>query len=187
MFFDRKPAPAPVQDLANLKVTDARIGDVLSVVGAAEDFSDVDFTVDRCDEFEAGSRRWTALSGMFRDRRVFLEVHSEDFVEVFGNFDARRIALDELGLSEGDMADLDSRQNPSDFVDFESKFWLYRMSREMGIFSGGQDTGRGYYGWVFQEQDGKRHLTIRKFEGEPFEGSIWLSIQPADVTVFRGS
>jgi hypothetical protein len=186
MFFDKKP-PKPQVDLANLKITDARVGDTLSVLGAAEDFSDVDFTVDRRDLYEAGSRQWTALSGTWRDRRVYLEVHNEETVEVFGNFDGRRIALDELGMSEDDLAEIDQRQNPTDFFDFEGKFWLYRLSREMGVFSEGRDTGRGFYGWQFQEQDGKRNLSVRKFEGEPFTASIWVRIEPADVTVFRGN
>ena len=186
MFFDRKPH-APQVDLANLRVTDARQGDVLSVTGAGADFSDVDFTVDRVEQYESGSRRFIGLSGMWRDRRVFLEVHNEDTVEVYGNFDARRLTLDELGLSEDDMAEIDRRQNPSDFLDFEGKFWLYRFSREMGVFSEGVDTGRGYYGWEFQEQGGKRRLTVRKFAGEPFTASIWIAVEPADVTVLRGT
>ena len=163
MFFDHKPKPAgPQTDLANLKVTDARLGDVLSVAGAAADFSDLDFTVDRCDQLEAGSRRWMELTGNWRGHRVYLEVHNEDTAEVFGNFDGRRITLDELGLSEADLGELDSRQNPADFVDFEGKFWLYRCSREMGVFSQGNATGRGFYAWQFQEQDGKRFLNIRE-------------------------
>src|SRR5438552_13013395 len=108
MLFDRKPArPAPQEDLANLKITDARAGDTLSVAGAADDFSDLDFTVDRSDQYEAGTRRWVELSGTRRDRRVYLEVHDADTVDVLGNFDGRRITLDELGLSEDDLAEID--------------------------------------------------------------------------------
>jgi hypothetical protein len=183
MFFDRKPAhPAPQEDLANLKITDARVGDALSVSGAAEDFSDIDFNVDRRDQYEAGSRRWTTLSGMWRDRRVYLEIHSDDTVEVLGNFDGRR-----LRLGEDDLSQLDARQNPADFFDFGNKFWLYRFSREMGVFGTGSTTGSGFYGWQFHEQDGKRFLSIRKFEGQPFEISIWIKVEPADITVFRGA
>ncbi|HYA16496.1 MAG TPA: hypothetical protein VEF06_03465 [Bryobacteraceae bacterium] len=185
MFFDRKPAAQP--DLANLKVTDARVGDVLSVQGAGEDFSDVDFTVDRLDVYEAGSRTWRVLSGSWRNRRVYLEIHNEESVLVMGNFDGSTITLDEMGLSEADMAEIDSRQNPSDFIDFEGKFWLYRFSREMGVFSAGHGTGRGFYAWQFAEQDGKRFLAIRKFQGEPFVANIWIKVEPGDVTVFRGN
>jgi hypothetical protein len=188
MFFEHKPGHAsPQEDLANLKITDARIADALSVAGAAPDFSDLDFTVDRRDQLEAGSRRWIELSGSWRDHRVYLEVHNEDTPEVFGNFDGRRITLDELGLSEDDLAQLDSRQNQSNFLDYEGKFWLYRFSREMGVFSQGNATGRGFYAWQFQEEGGKRFLNIRKYEGEPFFAALWVKIEPADITVYRST
>ncbi len=188
MFFDSKPkAAAPQPDLANLKVTQARTGDVLSVAGAAPDFSDLDFTVDRVDQLEAGSRRWMELTGPWRDRRVYLEVHDEETIEVFGNFDGRHITLDELGLGEADLGEIDARQNPADFLDFEGKFWLYRFSRETGIFSQGNATGRGFYAWQFQEQDGKRVLNVRKYESEPFTAAIWNKLEPTDVTVYRST
>jgi hypothetical protein len=187
MFFSHKPATNPQPDLANLKVTDARLGDVLSVTGAAADFSDVDFTVDRFDQLEAGSRRWFELSGSWRDKRVFLEIHKEDTVEVFGNFDGLRITLDDLGLTEDDLGQIDARQNPNDFLDYQNKFWLYRFSREMGVFSQGAATGRGFYAWQFQEQDGKRFLNVRKYAGEPFYAAIWNKLEPTDVTVYRST
>ncbi len=187
MFFDKKPSPAAVPDLANLKVTDAWIGDVLSVTGVGADFGDLDFTVDRRDQLEAGSRRWVELSGAWRERRVYLEVHNDQVVEVYGNFDGRKLTLDEIGLSEQDLADIDARQNPSDFFDYDGKFWLYRFSRETGVFSGGNTTGMGFYHWQFQEQDGRRFLNIRKYQGEPFAASIWARTEPGDITVYRGA
>ena len=188
MFFEHKPAPAPPQeDLANLKITAARLGDALSVAGAASDFSDLDFTVDRCDHLESGSRRWVELSGSWRDHRVYLEVHNNDEAEVYGNFDGRKLTLDELGLTEDDLAQLDSRQNPSDFFDYEGKFWLYRFSREMGLFTANNATGQGFYAWQFQEQDGKRFMNIGKHSGEPFAISIWLKLDPSSITVYRST
>lgn len=188
MLFNNKPGRAgPQEDLANLRITDARIGDTLSVTGAADDFTDIDFTVDRCDQYEAGSRRWNELSGSWRDRRVYLEVHNEGTVEVLGNFDGRSLTLDEIGLSEDDLAQLDERQNPADFFDYDAKFWLYRFSREIGVFTGGKANGRGFYCWQFAEQGGKRFLSFRKFEGEPFKASIWVKVEPSDISVFRGA
>ncbi len=187
MLFDRKPPQSTVPDLANLKITDARIGDVLSIAGAGPDFSDLDFTVDRLDQMESGSRRWVGLSGPWRERRVHLEVHNEDTAEVLGNFDGRKLTLDEIGLSEQELADLDSRQNASDFFDYDGKFWLYRFSREAAVFRGASTTGMGFYAWQFQEQEGQRFLNIQKFEGEPFIAAIWIRTEPSDITVYRGA
>jgi hypothetical protein len=185
MFWDKKPAPQP--DLAHLGVENAQVRDTLSVAGAAEDFTDVDFTVDRRDVYEAGSSQFFEVSGMWRDRRVFLEVHTGDNVEVFGNFDGRKLTLDDIGLTEDNMGEIDQRQNQNDFVDFEGKFWMYRFSREMGLFSEGHNTGRGLYAWQFEEQGGKRYINVRKFEGEPFSSAIWVKVEPSDITVFRGA
>ena len=74
---DPKPLPTPirpVEDLANLKVTDARTGDVLSVAGAGDRMNDLDYTVDRGTRFEAGSRTWVELSGPYLERRVSLRI-----------------------------------------------------------------------------------------------------------------
>jgi len=88
-------------------------------------------------------------------------------------------------MSEDDLAQIDSRQNQSDFFDYDGKFWMFRQSREMGLFPDDASTGRGFYGWEFHEQDGKRWMVIRKFEGEPFTGQIRVRIEPSDITVFR--
>ena len=184
MFWDKK---APQQDLAHLGVQDAQVRDTLSVAGAAEDFTDIDFTVDRRDLYEAGSTQFFEASGMYRDRRVFLEVHTGDNVVVFGNFDGRKLTLDDFGMTEEDMGELDQRQNQNDFIDFEGKFWLYRFSREMGLFTEGHSTGNGLYAWQFEEQGGKRVINVRKFEGEPFQAAICVRVETSDITVFRGA
>lgn len=187
MFFKAKNgATSPREDLGHLAVTDARAGDTLSIVGVGDEYADLDFTSDRRNSMEAGDRKWFELSGMYKERRVYVEVEAGDEVSVRGMFDGKRFTLDELGLSEDDMAAIDERQNPSDNFEFQNKVWMYRWSREVGVFTDGNETGRGYYGWVFQEQGGKRLLAIRKYEGEPFTAAVLLPVNPGDVTVFRG-
>ena len=97
---DPKPLPAPVrpaEDLANLKVTDARTGDVLSIAGAGDNMTDLDFTVDRGTRCEAGARTWVELSGP-TGRRVSLRVGGDEEVEVFLHADPRKVTLEDLGL-----------------------------------------------------------------------------------------
>src|SRR5437660_261221 len=104
---DPKPAPAyqpPAEDLSNLKVTDARTGDVLSIVGAGDNMTDLDFTVDRGTRLDAGARSWVELSGPYQERRVALRVGGDEEIEVFLHAEARKITLDQTGLSEDDLA-----------------------------------------------------------------------------------
>src|ERR1017187_2611285 len=88
-LFKKQPAPVSrpyaakpePQDLANLKVTDARAGAVLSVPGAGGAITDLDFPADRLTHVEAGARRWFELAGPYRERRVALRVGGDEEVE----------------------------------------------------------------------------------------------------------
>src|SRR6185369_7675589 len=183
-----KPLPAPVkpvEDLANLKVTDARSGDVLSVAGAGDNMSDMDFNVERAARLEAGARTWVELSGAYMNRRVTLRVGGDEEVEVFLNSGMRRVSVEDLGLSEDDLAQMDERQNPADSFDFDGVTWMYRLSREVRAWRDNQPAPTGFYYWEFLTQDGRRVLGILKAEGEPFTVTLWTWLNAGDVTVYR--
>src|ERR1035438_2716264 len=99
-LFKKQPAPdsgpsaakPEPQDLANLKVTDARAGDVISVSGAGDSMTDLDFTADRLTHVEAGARRWFELAGPYRERRVALRVGGDEEVEAALHSDPREIS-----------------------------------------------------------------------------------------------
>jgi hypothetical protein len=189
-LFERQPTPAspavPRQDLTSLTVADARVGDNISVSGAGENFADLDFTVDHSNRYEAGEKQWFDVSGKHGERRVALEVRSEDDeLEVRGFLDGRKLSLEDLGLSEDDLAQMDERQNTADNFPFDDKNWYYRFSKETGVFHDGQTQGAGFYGWEFIEETGQRYLAIRKREGEPFSASVAVKLNPADITVYR--
>lgn len=191
-LFRKDPKPveptykAPVEDLANLKVTDARTGDVLSVSGAGDQMTDLDFTVDRGTRLEAGARTWVELSGPYKERRVSLRVGGDEDVEVYLHSSAARLTLDDIGLSEQDLADLDERQNPADNIVWDNVSWNYRLSREVRAWRENQPQPAGYYYWEFLTQDAGRLLGVRKSEGEPFAVTVYERVSPGDVTVYRG-
>jgi hypothetical protein len=186
-FFKKKPTPPPPgPDLANLKPTDARAGDVISVSGAGDDYTDLDFTADRCMWVQAGNRHWSELSGVYKERRVSMRAatNSEGDVEVVIHTDPRKLTLGDFGLSEPDLTDLDSRQNTEDWFEFDGKNWLYRLSREAQS-SSNQGQQVGFYYWEFQERDGSGLLAIRKAEGEPFAITLYTGVAASNITIYR--
>jgi hypothetical protein len=191
MQLAKKPqaaAPAytpPAQDLANLKVTDARPGDMISVSGAGDDLNDLDFTADHFTQVQAGARNWVELAGAYRERRVQLRVASDEEVETALHSSPTKITLEDLGLSEDDLAQMDERQNPADNFEFEGKPWSYALSREARAWRDGQPP-TGYYYWEFREEGGRRMLTVRKAEGEPFTVTLYAVIPAQDITIYRG-
>jgi hypothetical protein len=189
-LFKKSPPPSgaqPAPDLANLKVKDARAGDSFSIAGAGDDLSDLDFTSDRLTRFDAGTHRWFEVSGPYRERRAILRVAGDEDAETSLHNEARVITLDDLGLSEDDLAQIDERQNPADNFGFDDKTWTYRRSREARSWNDSQGQASPFYYWEFHEQDGKGLITIRKPEGEPFVVTRYTDIPAGDVTIYRGT
>jgi hypothetical protein len=184
---DPEPPAKPAEDLANLKITDARVGDMVSVSGAGDEFGDLEFKVDRRNQYEAGQKRWFELGGLYKERRVYLDVVDEDELEVTAILQPNKLTLEDLGLSEQDLAEIDERQNTADNFEYDGKKWYYRFSKEIGIYRDGQTQGTGYYMWEFREDGGGRLLNIRKGEGEPFQASVASKVNPGDITVYRGN
>lgn len=188
LFRKNTPPPAgPVEDLANLKPQDARAGDVISISGAGDNMADLDFTADRCYWFQAGSRRWFDVTGPYRERRVAMRVElGDEEVSVALANDPRKLTLEDLGLSEDDLAEIDSRQNTADSFEFDNKIWLYRLSREAQVTRSDQPQPAGLYCWEFREQDGSGLIFIRKEQNEPFAVTRYAGIPAGDVTLYRG-
>jgi hypothetical protein len=189
-LFKKKPAPPPAlppPDLSNLKPADARVGDVVSVSGAGDEFSDLDFTIDRSAWYQAGARRWLELGGPYRERRVSMRVStdSNDETQVAVAADARKLTIEEVGLGENDLADMDERQNTGDWFEFEGRTFLYRLSREAQ--TSGPVAPTSFYYWEFQERDGNGLLAIRKAEGEPFTATMFKVVPTGNVTVYRAA
>jgi hypothetical protein len=188
----KKPAPpasrpsAPPPDLGHLQPTDARAGDVLSIAGAGDAMTDLDFTADRFTRVEAGAHRWIEVSGPYRERRVALRAGGFEDLEVALHSDPRPLSLEDLGLSEEDLSEMDERQNTGDSFAFDGKTWLYRLSREARAWRGDGAPSAGFYYWEFHEQGGRGLLAIRKLEGEPFAVTRYAAIPAGDVTIYRG-
>jgi hypothetical protein len=188
-LFKKTPAPAPAappEDLANLKVTDARPGDALSVAGAGDRMTDLDFTVERGTRYEAGSRTWLELTGPYQERRVALRAGGDEEIEVFLHSKPGRLTLEDLGLSEDDLAEIDQRQNPADNFEYDNTTWQYELSREVRGWRDNQPQPLAFYYWEFRTQDNRRLLGVHKAEGEPFTVTEYAAISPDDVTVYRG-
>ena len=168
-----------------MTVADARAGDTISVANAGDDLGDLDFTSDHCTEYEAGQRRWSELSGTYRNRRVYVRLRRDEEIEAAAALDGRKYSLADLDVSEDDLAQMDERQNPEDRVEFDGKDWLFRWSREVTAYRDGAQGALGFYGWEFQQEDGKRLILVRKPEGEAFSVTVYTRIDPGDITVYR--
>ncbi len=184
-------APASPQsqlpNVEDVKPWDARRGDVISIHGAAEDFSDLDFTVDRRSGYESNNHSWIDVSGEFRGRRVYLELYGRTNPEAMGILDAQKLTLPDLNTSEQQLADMDSRQDSNAALTYDGKRWFFESSREIGYRENETNDSEGLYRWLFREQNGNRLLCVEKWEGEPFDVRIARRLNIQDITVYRAA
>jgi hypothetical protein len=178
------PAPPPA-DLANLTLADARAGDILLIPGAGDDLGDLSYTIDRITRYTAGAHRWYELGGLYHERRVAVRVPSGDETDAAVSSSAVHPTLEDLGLSEEDLAQMDQRQNPSDTFGYDGVAWYYRRSHEAHLSRDGQAGTTAFYYWEFEEPPGRRLLAVRKEEGEPFAASVYQKVHAGDITVLR--
>ena len=183
----RPAVPAPQTSGVDVDLWNARPGDVVSIHGGAEDYSDLDFTVDRRSAYESNNHRWVDLSGDFRGRRVYLELQHKTDQEALGILDGRKLTIADLHLTEEQLTDYDARQDPNATLDFDGKKWQYDSSREIGYFENETGEGEGLYRWLFREQGGPRVICIEKWEGEPFDVRIARRVSVNEITVYRGA
>jgi Domain of unknown function (DUF4178) len=101
--------------------------------------------------------------------------------------DGHRMNLADLRITEEQLAEMDAKQDPSRYIEFDGKRWRYESSRELGYYENEQGPGEGLYRWLFQEQNGPRLLCIEKWEGEPFEVRIAQRQNASDITVYRAA
>jgi hypothetical protein len=113
-------------------------------------------------------------------------VGGDEDVEVFVHNDPRKLTLEDLALSEDDLAQMDERQNTADSFEFDGVTWMYRLSREVQARRDNQAEAAGSYYWEFRDAESQRLLALRKPEGEPFTVTLYRAVPPADVTVYRG-
>jgi hypothetical protein len=181
------PTQIPAANSDDVDPWDAQKSDVISISGAATDFSDLDFAVDRRSAYQGSAHRWIDLSGEFRGERVHLEVQRYPEPDLMGILDARKVTLADIGTTEDLLADMDARQDPSASIEFEDKKWHWESSREIRYFENETGDGEGLYRWIFRESDGARLICIDKWEGEPFEVHVARRLNQRDVTVYPTS
>lgn len=187
MIFKKKEkqsVPPVALDLTNLRINDARIGDTISIVGAGDDYDDLDCTVDRRNRYESGRDEWYEVSGMYRGRRVDVECFEGDELEVSAILKPVELSLEDIGVSEDDLARMDEEQSRANKIEWDGE-WFYEVSREIRYFQDDSGEGEGFYSWDFRSEDGKRVLFVQKWEGEPFEVGISQVINPDDIRVYR--
>ena len=170
---------------AHLDIGDAQVGDGVSVPGRGDEFEDLDFRIDKRNRYESGGERWYELTGKYRGRRVYLELVEDDDLEVWLDTAQRTLHLDDLGLDEERLAQIDEDRDYQAAFECDGERFSYASSEEVGYFENGYGDGEGFYSWTFLNRERNRMVWIEKWSDEPFEAGTSQKLAIRDVRLFR--
>ncbi len=171
-----------MRDLSALSIADARRGDAVTVLGASEDFDDLHFTIDRVSTYRRGEERWGEISGITKNRRIFVEWHDDDEITVLLRR-ADDLKLADLGIGDEDLARFDGEESRENQVVYDGDRYDYSFSGEVLYSRDGADE-EGFYAWDFEGR-GALVVWVEKWQGEPFVAGVSERIPPHNVTIYR--
>jgi len=179
------PPPPPPQDLANMTIKDAHVGDIVTISGFGDEYDDVDFVIEKRNRYESGGDEWFELLGVYKGRQVWIDWEEDDVLEITATSPDNTLRLSALDINEDDLARMDEEESSDNFIEWEGQKFYYTESCEAGYFKDCTGPGEGFYMWDFQAEDGESFLAIEKWEGEPFSVLTGKVIKPYNVKVFK--
>ena len=180
----KKDSPAgPPRDSS---IRDARVGDVVSIVGLSLEYDDVYFFVERVHRYSSHGETWHEMVCSDGDNRVWVDwVDSYDlFVTATDN--ANPSGLSSAGLTEEVLIELDEENSIDNHIEVNGDVYHYKSSSEVLFYQDGRDPGQGFYAWDFIRDQGDRVMSVSKWEGRPFEVSFSEVISPDNITLYPG-
>lgn len=136
--------------------------------------------------YSDGGQPWYELVCEGGNREVLVEWERDGSkVEVSVGFAEDNPRLKELGLSKDVLHAIDDEEEGQ--FEWDGTTWHYQDSGEATFFEDDGRRGEAYYGWDFESDDGKRYISIEKWDGErKFDVYVSWKINPAQIEIFSG-
>jgi hypothetical protein len=167
-------------------IRDARVGDVLTIVGLNLEYDDLFFYVERVHRYSSHGETWHELVCSDGDNRVWV-----DWVEGYDLFitatdNPNPSGLDSVGLTEEALIELDEAHSIDNYIEVDGDVYHYKNSSEVFFYPDRRGSGQGFYSWDFIRDEGDRVMSVSKWEGRPFEVSFSEVISPDNITLYPG-
>ena len=166
-------------------IVDAVVGDVFTITNFNIEYEESYFVVDEVNRFSSVSGDWFETQGVDGEKQIWVYWSGLRPPDVGVMVDDRPIGLVALGMDEDTLIKMDEEQSIDNHVEIEDTLYYYRSSGETIFFQDNEGDGEGFYMWDFLSEDGKRNLSIDKWEGVPFRGHFSEVVPSEEIAVYR--
>lgn len=136
--------------------------------------------------YSDGGDPWYELVCQHGRRELLIEWSRDGSkIEVLAGYEDENPTLRDLGLSESDLVDFDEAEEGE--FEWDGATFEYDDSGTITYYENDGRSGESYYSWDFESADGKRMISVEKWEGERKFNvyHTWL-INPDRIEVFDG-
>ena len=161
-------------------------GGVFELPSFGNQLTPIETYVTSRNRYSDGEDSWYELVCDYEGRKLNVEWEKEgQSLNVCAGFDDENPSLEDLGLRESILSDFD--ENESGTFEWSGTTWVYANSEEISFFENDSDDEERFYGWDFQSKDGKRFITIEKWQGDAtFYVYSTYAVDAKKVNVFDG-
>ena len=187
-IFGRKrrkkdPSSGPPRDES---IRDARVGDVLTIVGLNLEYDDLFFYVERVHRYSSHGETWHELVCSDGDNRVWVDWIDGYDLFITATDNPIPSGLASVGLTEEVLIDLDEENSIDNSIEVDGDIYHYKNSSEALFYQDRSGPGQGFYTWDFIRDQGDRVMSVAKWEGRPFEVTFSEVVSPASITLYPG-
>ena len=160
-------------------------GDVFTITGLAIEYEDSYFVIDKIHKYESSYSEWREVIGSDGEHKLVVNWSDDGGLYVTAAPEARPMALRALGITEDDLARMDSEHSLDNHLDFNGMRYYYKNSGEAFFYEDSSSQGQGFWIWEFASEDEDRVMSIDKWENTPFQGYASDVISPESLSVYK--
>jgi hypothetical protein len=161
-------------------------GGVFELPAFGDQLSPIETYVKTRNRYSDSETSWYELVCDFEGRKLNVEWEKEgQSINVVAGFDDENPSLEDIGLTETQLSEFDDNESGS--FEWSGQTWLYADSDELSFYENDGDDKERFYGWEFQSKDGKRFITVEKWQGDAtFYVYTTHKVNTDKVNVFDG-
>ena len=181
----KKRRPSDSESSPDETIGSVRVGDVVVISGFSPTSEDAYVITEKVNRYESPVGKWYDLVGSDGDRRMTIEWSDDDDLSIFVSMQEAPKGLSGIGLTEDELARMDTEQSIDSYVDHEDERYFYSNSYEVLRFEDRGDESEGFYLWEFFTRERQKTVSVVKWEGMPFEVYTSEALSPERVSVYK--
>lgn len=167
-------------------IRSAGVGDVVVIAGYSLTLGDAYFIVELVSRYESPVGKAYELMGVEGDRRVAINWTDDSgglFISV-AEQDAP-MGLSALGVTEEELGRMDESHSIDNSLIYDGETYFYRNSHQVTYYKDNGHEGEAFWGWEFSNDEGKKMISVVKWDEVPFEVYTSKAVSPDMVSVYK--